>query len=163
MLSAKDLGPGTGLADASGSFRGTRFRLDSYSTELGRRADVREYPLRNIPQAEDLGRRARRFSFTAYIVGDDWESGRDALLNACEADGPGTLVHPFHGEHLVVCERCVVSESRSGGHRYCAFELAFVEAGSFETPSYQRDPGYELLAQAEAGYTASAGAFVGRG
>ncbi len=161
MLSIKDLGPGIGLADASGSFRGARFRLDSYSTEIGRRADVREYPLRNVPQADDLGRKARRFSFTAYIVGADWERGRDDLLNACEADGPGTLVHPFHGEHLVICERCVVSESRAGGERYCAFELGFVEAGSFETPSYERDPGYELIAQSEAGYDASRAAFTG--
>jgi prophage DNA circulation protein len=161
MLSAKDFIPGIGLADASGAFRGARFRLDSYSTETGRRADVREYPLRNIPQAEDLGRKARRFAFTAYVLGDFWEAERDALLNACEADGPGTLVHPFHGEHLVVCESCTVSESRSGGIRYAAFELAFVEAGSFETPSFERDPGYELLAQAEAGYGVAGRAFTG--
>jgi prophage DNA circulation protein len=159
---AKDFIPGIGLADASGSFRGARFRLDSYSTETGRRVDVREYPLRNIPQSEDLGRKARRFAFTAYIVGDNWESGRDQLLNACEGDGPGTLVHPFHGEHLVMCESCTVSESRSGGIRYCAFELAFVEAGSFETPSYEADPGYQLLAQAETGFDISQGAFAGR-
>ena len=116
--------PGIGVADASGSFRGAAFRLDSYQTAIGRRADTREYPLRNIPQSEDLGRKARRFAFTAYVLGPDWEAERDELLNACEADGPGLLVHPFHGEHLVVCEDCTVSESRSGGIRYCAFELA---------------------------------------
>ena len=157
----KDFIPGIGLADASGSFRGARFRLDSYSTETGRRVDLREYPLRNIPQGEDLGRRARRFSFTAYVLGERWESERDQLLNACEADGPGTLVHPFHGEHLVLCEGCTVSESRSGGIRYCAFELAFVEAGSFETPTSTADPAYELLDQAGAGFGIAEGAFVG--
>jgi prophage DNA circulation protein len=151
--------PGIGIADASGSFRGARFRLDSYQTETGRRGDVREYPLRNIPQADDLGRRARRFSFTAYVLGDFWEAERDALLNACEADGPATLVHPFHGEHQVLCERCTVSESRSGGTRYAAFELVFVEAGSYDSPGSQPDPGFALLAQAAAAFAQMARVF----
>ena len=160
MLSIiKDFLPGIGLADASGSFRGARFRVDSYSTEIGRRADVREYPLRNIPQAEDLGRKARRFQFTAYVLGGAWEADRDELLNACEADGPGTLVHPFHGEHEVVCESCTVCESRSGGVRYCAFELAFVEAGAYEAPSSEPDFGYALLSQCGDGYDVCSGVF----
>src|SRR5215472_18763971 len=150
MLSTiKDFLPGIGLADASGSFRGARFRVDSYSTEIGRRADVREYPLRNIPQAEDLGRKARRFQFTAYVLGDGWEFARDELLNACEADGPGLLVHPFHGEHEVVCESCTVSESRVGGVRYCAFELGFVEAGEYDSPNYEPNFAHQLLQQTQ--------------
>ena len=151
--------PGIGLVDASGSFRGARFRLDSYQTQTGRRGDVREYPLRNIPQAEDLGRKARRFAFTAYILGDNWEAERDALLNACEADGLGLLVHPFHGEHRVLCENCTVSESRAGGTRYAAFELAFVEGGDYQSPSYTPDFGYQLLGQVSAGYGTIEGAF----
>jgi prophage DNA circulation protein len=141
---------GIGLADASGSFRGARFRVDSYQTETGRRADVREYPLRNIPNAEDLGRKARRFSFTAYVVGPFWEIQRDRLLNACEEDGPGRLVHPFHGEHRVVCESCTVSETRASGMRYAAFELQFVEAGDYSSPEAAPNSAFELLAQAAA-------------
>lgn len=160
MLS-RSLFPGLGLSDASGYFRGARFRVDSYSTETGRRADVREYPLRNVPQASDMGRKARRFNFTCYVLGDDYESERDALLNACEADGPGTLVHPFHGEHIVMCESCNVSESRSDGIYYATFELGFVEAGSFDTPSFESDAGWQLLAQVAQGYSTSAGSFGG--
>jgi prophage DNA circulation protein len=151
--------PGIGVIDASGSFRGATFRLDSYQTATGRRADVREYPLRNIPNAEDLGRKARRFQFTAYVLGAGWEADRDVLLNACEEDGPGTLVHPFHGEHQVICENCTVSESRAGGVRYCAFELEFVEAGAYDSPNYEPDPGYELLGQCSQGYNVCEGAF----
>ena len=137
------------------------FRLDSYETATGRRAEVHEYPLRNVPNAEDLGRKARRFNFAAYVLGHLWELQRDMLLNACEADGPGTLVHPFHGEHTVVCETCTVSESRQGGQRMATFQLSFVEAGTFETPSYQPDSGYTLLDQAKSGYGVMEGSFVG--
>lgn len=144
--------PGIGLISASGKFRDAVFRLDSYETGTGRRVDVAEYPLRNIPNAQDLGRKARRFKFTAYVLGPGWEQERDALLNACEEDGPGTLVHPFHGEHTVVCEDCVVSESRASGQRWAAFQLGFVESGTYDEPSYETDPGHELLGQADAGY-----------
>jgi prophage DNA circulation protein len=150
---------GLGLADASGYFRGARFRLDSYQTETGRRADVREYPLRNIPNAEDLGRKARRFSFSGYVLGATWEIERDALLDACEADGPGLLQHPFHGDHMVMCEGCTVRESRADGICYATFELQFVEAGSFNTPSYEQDSGYMLLGQARQARGTVEGAF----
>jgi prophage DNA circulation protein len=153
--------PGIGLINASGSFRGAPFRLDSYETTTGRRLDVHEYPLRNRPNAEDLGRRARRFVFTGYVLGPGWELQRDALLNACEQDGPGLLVHPFHGEQVVMCETCTVSESRSGGRRYAAFQLTFVEKGTYETPSYSIDPGYALLGQVSGGYGVMEGAFSG--
>jgi prophage DNA circulation protein len=153
--------PGIGLINASGSFRGAAFRLDSYQTETGRRTDVAEYPLRNLPNAQDMGRRARRFTFTAYVLGSQWELQRDALLNACEADGPGLLIHPFHGDHVVVCESCSVSESRASGMRYAAFQLAFVEAGAYDQPSYQVDAGYSLLGQVGSGYGVMEGAFAG--
>jgi prophage DNA circulation protein len=153
--------PGIGLINASGAFRGARFRLDTYETQFGRRVDVHEYPLRNIPNAEDLGRKARRFNFTAYVIGPGWEQQRDDLINACEADGPGLLVHPFHGEHVVMCEPSTVSEGRASGRRYAAFQLAFVEHGAFDTPSYEPDTGHTLINQCTAGYGAMRDSFVG--
>ena len=158
-LAATAFARGIGIADASGSFRGARFRLDSYETATGRRAEIHEYPLRNEPAGEDLGRRARRFRFTGYVVGPLWESERDALLNACEDDGPGTLVHPFHGEHTVICEECTVSESRGGGQRIATFQLTFSEAGELDTPSSQPDSGSALLGEAKQGYGVIEGAF----
>jgi prophage DNA circulation protein len=144
--------PGIGLIDASGSFRDAWFRLDSYETTVGRRADVRQYAMRNKPNAEDLGRKARSFNFSAYVLGFGWEQQRDALINACEADGPGTLVHPFHGTHRVICEICRVTESRAGGRRYAAFALEFTEAGGYDSPSYAIDTGYVLLDECKSGY-----------
>lgn len=158
-LIARAFARGIGLADATGSFRGAPFRLDSYETAIGRRAEIHEYPLRNIPGGEDLGRKARRFSFNAYIVGPLWEFQRDALLNACEQDGPGTLVHPFHGEHTVICEQCTCSESRQGGTYICTFSLSFTEYGTLDTPGTTQDEGYVLLDQSKQGYGVIEGAF----
>jgi prophage DNA circulation protein len=151
--------PGLGLLDATGWFRGCPFRLETYSTEFGRRVDLHEYPLRNLPNAEDLGRKARKFQFQCYVLGPAWELQRDALINACEADGPGLLVHPFHGEHTVMCDAGKVSEGKAGGERYAAFELTFVEYGSFDSPDYTADPGSSLLSLAASGYALVSSAF----
>ena len=154
-------GPGTGLLHASGYFRGCHFRLDSYETSTGRRGDISEYPLRNTPGGQDLGRKARRFNFAAYVMGPTWQLQRDQLLNACEADGPGLLVHPFHGEHVVLCESCSVSEGRQGGQRFATFTLGFVEWGGTTTPEYEADPGQSLLSSVGSGYPVMQGAFSG--
>jgi prophage DNA circulation protein len=151
--------PGIGLINASGSFRGAWFRLDSYETTVGRRHALHEYPLRNLPLAEDLGRKARRFNFAAYILGPGWEVQRDLLINACEADGPATLVHPFHGTHRVLCDTCTVSEGRASGRRFARFSLDFIEAGDYQTVYYAADPGNSLLEQAGGGYGVAEGAF----
>jgi prophage DNA circulation protein len=153
--------PGVGLIRATGFFRGAAFRLDSYETTVGRRAVVHEYPLRNTPMGEDLGRKARNFRFTAYVFGAGWEFARDALINACEADGQGLLIHPFHGDHMVYCHNCVVSEARASGQRYASFQLEFGEAGSFDAPTYTEDPGQALLGQARDGYGVIEGSFAG--
>jgi prophage DNA circulation protein len=81
------------------------------------------------------------------------------LLNACEEDGAGTLIHPFHGEHEVVCETCTVSEGRSTGIRYASFELAFVEHGDYRAPDWEQDPAHTLLNQTQGGYRAAEAAF----
>jgi prophage DNA circulation protein len=95
------------------------------------------------------------------VLGPAWELACDALINACEMDGPGLLVHPFHGTHRVVCETCSVSEGRAAGRSFASFNLAFVEAGDFQAPYYQSDPGSALLDQVGDGYGMMEGAFVG--
>ena len=153
--------PGIGIHNATGFFRGVPFRIDSYETTVGRRGEVHEYPLRNLPNAEDLGRKARRFNFAAYIMGPGYDLVRDALINACEADGPGQLIHPFHGTHTVLCETGSVSESRQGGRRMAIFNLSFVEHGDFKFPDYEPNQGQQALDQASDGYPVIEGAFVG--
>jgi prophage DNA circulation protein len=109
-------------------FRGAEFKVDANSRGSGRRAVVHEFPKRDIPYAEDMGRRARRFPITGYVVGPFYKELRDDLMAALEVEGPGLLILPTLGEHMVQVEQFTVRETRQAGG-YAEFEMAFVEAG----------------------------------
>ena len=61
-------------------------------------------------------RRAGRYQITGYIICGpgvpDYRPGRDALMAACDAYGPGTLVHPTLGTMQVDCDSWTVQETR---------------------------------------------------
>jgi prophage DNA circulation protein len=109
-------------------FRGAEFKVDANSRGSGRRAVVHEFPKRDKPYAEDMGRRARRFPITGYVIGPFYKEFRDDLMAALEAEGPGLLILPTLGEYMVQVEQYTVRETRQAGG-YAEFEMAFVEAG----------------------------------
>jgi prophage DNA circulation protein len=109
------------------SFRGVPFFVESSERAGGRRTVLHEFPLRDDPFVEDLGRRARTFRVDGYVIGDDYLSQRDALLTALEQEGPGELVHPYHGVRRAVCTTMSVRESRADGGT-AAFAIEFAEA-----------------------------------
>ena len=115
------------------SFRGIRFEVGAHETQGGRRVQGHQYPGRDEPFTEDLGRRAKTFTVEAYIVGDDYMLRRDALVVACDRAGAGTLVHPYFGVRRVNCERWRLSERTSEG-RMCRIQLTFAEAGRNRFP-----------------------------
>ena len=115
-----------------GSFRGVPFRVEDGRRGGGRRQAVFEFPKRDTPYAEDMGRRARRFTVRGYVVGPDYDMWRAALIAAMEREGPGPLVHYFLGEHTVSPDSYEVSETRQRGG-YAEFSLQFVESG--QSPS----------------------------
>jgi hypothetical protein len=49
-------------------FDGVPFFCDTGVRETGRRAVVHEYPKRDIPYAEDMGRRAVQYSVRGYVI-----------------------------------------------------------------------------------------------
>lgn len=121
------------LQDAS--FRGVPFKVEEESTGTGRRVETHEYPNRDKPYTEDLGKITFRPSITAYVVGDDCFDQRDRLIDALNKPGPGTLVHPTYGELKVCVDGEVrVSTSKSEG-RIVRFDLKFVEAGELSYPT----------------------------
>lgn len=114
------------------SFRGVPFHVDAAGRAGGRRNHVFEFPKRDTPYTEDLGRRARKFPATAYLIGEDYAQRRDQLVAALEREGPGLLVHYTFGTHNVCVESYSVIERRDRG-RFCEVEMQFVEAG--QSPS----------------------------
>ena len=80
-----------------GSFRGVPFRTVNAELKVGRRNQVNEYPQRDVPYVDDLGRRARRIVVEAYVLGPNYLLERNALIKAFETAGPGELLHPRYG------------------------------------------------------------------
>jgi prophage DNA circulation protein len=121
-----------------GRFRDAEFVLEDDSFAFGRRTQLHEYPERDRPYVEDLGRKAREFTIDVYVIGPDYDRRRDALIAAIEQPGPGTLVHPRHGTVRVSIVNARKTEStRQGG--VARFSLTCVEGGEAAFPSAVAD------------------------
>lgn len=121
------------LQDAS--FRGVPFKVEGEGAAVGRRVETHEYPNRDKPYTEDLGKVTFKPNITAYVIGDDCFDQRDRLIEALNKPGPGTLVHPTFGE-ISVCVDGEVNVSTTGSEgRMVRFDLRFVEAGELTYPT----------------------------
>ena len=126
------------------SFRGAKFEVDDVEANGGRRLVKHEYPLRDEPYTEDMGRKAREYSVRAYIVQGRSYSYFDArkdLLKALEGFGPGTLIHPWHGEVKVCVDRYSMRENMEHGG-LLEVSITFAEAGSLKQPAATADTAY---------------------
>jgi prophage DNA circulation protein len=121
------------------SFRGAIFHVSSVDSEYGRRIVTHQYPQRDTPNSEDMGRKARRFPVTGLLVGSDYDTARDRLIEACEKPGGGPLVHPYRGTLRVVCESLTVRERVEDGG-YCEVSMTFIEHGANQFPAPIANP-----------------------
>jgi prophage DNA circulation protein len=145
------------------SFRGVEFHYADISGEGGRRLSVSEFPLRDDPYVEDLGRAVRGFTVSGYVLGRDYGTDRDALISALEAKDPGTFQHPFKGPLLVAVRRFHYRETKEEGG-YCVFDIEFVEAGKAPSPTTLVSTADKVASSAKSTMswlqTAFAGAYV---
>jgi prophage DNA circulation protein len=121
------------------SFMGARFHCEMNSRESGRRIVEHEFPKKDLPYAEDMGRHAREFTIRGYCIvfmydtdtplwQRDYRVPRDLLIAALEKEGPGILQLPTQPPQMVVCPRYrLTEEERFGG--YCVFDMTFQEYG----------------------------------
>jgi prophage DNA circulation protein len=126
------------------SFRNANFHVESGTRQDARRIVVHEFPKKELPYAEDMGRHAIEFTVRGYCITypfdtlvdlykRDYRVARDKLVEALEKEGPGMLWLPTHvtkscGPMMVVCPRYrLTEEQRFGG--YCTFDMEFVEFG----------------------------------
>jgi len=140
------------------SYKNAEFHVEAMSPDGGRRLVVHEYPKKNRPYAEDMGRRAFGFSVRGYCVSfmvdtrwplyqRDYRISRDALRDALDEGGAGRLQLPSLPSVIVAIDRYrMTEETRFGG--YCTFDMQFVEQG--EAPGAPPPSTREsVLAQAE--------------
>lgn len=146
------------------SFRGISFFVDTSDMDFGRRTILHEYPLRDVPYAEDLGQKPRRFTISAYVTigpqNDDYLPQRDRLIEAIERNKTaGTLVHPTLGSMQVIPESCRVRFSnREGGIEY--FELSFAQAGENKYPDTSANSKAKVLSSSSTAKEASVTLFA---
>jgi prophage DNA circulation protein len=116
------------------SFRGVPFQvLGSNLDGVGRRLQAHEYPQRDKPYVQDLGRSTREIKFEAFVIGVDYVDKANALLGALEEYGPGTLVHPWFGS--VKANALPSGVAFDQGLGLARFTLNFIESGELEFPS----------------------------
>lgn len=109
-----------------GSFRGVPFFITGHQLTSGRKQVEHDFPEKDGASYEDQGRKARSFSFPAYITGDNYFQDRENLVAALEQKGPGRLVHPYRGTFTVVVDGFTLSESTDEG-RVARFDITFAE------------------------------------
>lgn len=131
-------------------FRGVEFFVESADRSGGRRVVKHEYPLRDLPYGEDMGRKARSFPVEGYVIGDDYLVAKNALIDALEKPGPGELNHPYYGTLRVIVEDYRVRETSDRGGT-ATFSITF-----FETPAQPTMPAAVVDAAAKVASSAAA-------
>jgi prophage DNA circulation protein len=124
-------------------FRQARFHCEMNAIESGRRIVEHEFPKKDLPYAEDMGRAHYEFTVRGYCIVfpydldpdgpyglymRDYTLPRDRLKAALEQQGPGDLQLPTQPIQQVVCVRYrLTEEEKLGG--YCVFDMTFMEYG----------------------------------
>lgn len=130
------------------------FHIDEAAGEFGRRNVLHEYPGRNKPFGEDLGRAPRRVSMTAFFLGDENASAMDralSLLIVMEQAGPGELIHPWLGQlpSMQLANPGKVQFPKVDGGRI-SVQLDLVEAGTNHELAAEDDTSDQLQSAADA-------------
>lgn len=136
------------------SFRGVDFFVDSSQFTGGRRVTFHEFPNRDKPFAEDLGKAGGTFRIEGYVLGDDYFDSKDDILEAVTTEGPGVLVHPYYGTMTVQLGTFSIDENTKEG-RYAKLSFQFYEAGTNVFPAQVDDKQSDLTDAATAANAAA--------
>src|SRR5262245_33240520 len=127
-------------------FRDAIFYVETDTRASGRRVALHQYPKRNIPYAEDMGRTAVQITVNGYVIGRptsiasqgridparDYLTMKNNLIAALEQDGPGVLCLPMQYQFKdleVMVQGYQVTEARERGGM-AQFAMQFVEYGN---------------------------------
>jgi prophage DNA circulation protein len=116
------------------SFRGISFLVPQTSVPVGMKGPLHEFPQRDTPFFEQMGKQAQVHKMTAWVVGDDCFERRDKLIEALQTPGAGELVHPWLGRLQVKVGECDMGHERTQGGMV-TFELTFYPDVPLKSPS----------------------------
>lgn len=126
------------------SFKGCEFHVEAMSEDSGRRLVVHEFPKKEKPYVEDMGKRTISYTVRGYVIQymrdtayplyqRDYTIARDLLRDVLDQGGSGRLQLPSLPSVIVACDRYrMTEETRQGG--YCTFDMLFVEQGVNDVP-----------------------------
>ncbi|MCA1452833.1 DNA circularization N-terminal domain-containing protein [Bradyrhizobium sp. BRP22] len=124
-------------------FRNAIFYVETEARGGGRRVALHQYPKRNTPYAEDMGRSANGFAVQGFLIGPNYLRDKDSLIEALEKDGPGWLRLPLPYQMAdveVMVQQYSITEARERGG-FCTVEMTFVEYGDPVNRSTISTPG----------------------
>ncbi|AWY39414.1 hydroxyacid dehydrogenase [Pseudomonas putida] len=116
------------------SFRGVSFLIPQTSVPVGMKGQLHEFPQRDNPYFEQLGKQSQVHKMTGWVIGDDCFERRDKLIEALNKPGGGELVHPWLGRLQVKAGECEVSHDLMGGGMV-SFDLTFYPDEPLKTPA----------------------------
>jgi prophage DNA circulation protein len=126
------------------TFKGCEFHVEAAMEDGGRRNVVHEFPKKERPYVEDMGRKATTWNVRGYCISyvrdtaypifqRDYRISRDLLRNVLDVGGPGRLQLPSLPSVIVAVDRYrLTEETKLGG--YCTFDMLFTEQGVNEAP-----------------------------
>jgi len=131
--------PGTGLTLAvptylPASWKGVPFFCTDTDDTFGRRGHLYEYPLSERVAWKDLGRKARRFKVSGYLIGGDQIGQTGAMAAAAESPEPGILIHPAYGSQRCACIKLTTRLDYFKEKRRTKLDFEFVEAAESMSP-----------------------------
>src|SRR4030042_2990464 len=139
-------------------FRNASFVVPSHDLSGGSRGAVHEFPKKDIPYVENMGKRVKQFSIEAFIIGDDYMIDRDALITELDK-GSGKLVHPYYGTIDVFCQNYTVRET-DAENGLVRFTIQFVQSGVLSFPNTVIDTVKDVSVKKTAAISASKTAFT---
>lgn len=136
------------------SFRGISFLIPQTSVPVGMKGQLHEFPQRDTPFFEQLGKQSQVHKMTGWVIGADCFERRDKLIEALETPGGGELVHPWLGRMQVKVGECEMSHDlMSGG--MISFDLTFYPDVPLKTPAAKVNTQAQVVNSSESLLTSS--------
>lgn len=136
------------------SFRGISFLIPQSSVPVGMKGQLHEFPQRDTPFFEQMGKQSQVHKMTAWVIGDDCFERRDKLVEALEKPGAGELVHPWLGRMQVKVGECEMSHDLMGGGMV-SFDLTFYPDLPLKTPAAKVNTQAQVVSSSESLLTSS--------
>jgi len=122
-----------------GSYNGIPFYTTRAGRSGGRKLVEHLFPKIDDSKIEDMGRTNKRFTFSCYVLGNNYFQIRDDLEAELDKGGPGVLTHPYKGDIDVRVDTFSIEENNREG-RIARFTINFIREKEEALVVYKVDP-----------------------